>query len=610
MLNKQSLSICAKFLPFAIVAGALTVHSFSLRSAGVQDAAAAPANSGSPTQPADLVLINGKILSVDSNDSIAHAIAIRSGKIIAVGPTTDIQKHLGTGTRVIDLKGLTATPGLIDTHGHFAEGGVTELYDLELSDVTSIDDVVRRVKDTVAHLKPGEWLLGAGWDEGKLAEQRYIYASDLDQVTPNNPVWLMHTTGHYAAANSYAMKLAHITSETKNPPAGTIDRNAQGLPTGVLKESAMDLIAPLIPPPSPEQERSAILHMIDGLHHEGMTAIKEAGIQQQTWESFRQLLDQGKLTVRVFALWRAGSTMDSAREALAHISALPKPPQSLGDATLLSGGAKIFMDGSGGARTAWVYKEWNKKSTEKDTGNYGYPSVDPEIYRQQVRLFHQAGVHIGTHAIGDRAIDWVVDTYAQALKEKPTRGLRHSIIHANIPSEHALETMLTLQKEYGAGYPELQAPFMWWIGDTYASSFGPERGARLIPLQTYLKKGIQWGGGSDYPVTPFAARYGIWASIARETLKGTYGSHPFGTSESVDVHTALRSYTAWAAHQLFLENKIGSLEVGKEADIAVWDRDMYSIPPNDIKNLKCEMAIFSGKIVYQAAGAPLTIRVP
>ena len=225
-----------------------------------------------------------------------------------------------------------------------------------------------------------------------------------------------------------------------------------------------------------------------------------------------------------------------------------------------------------------------------------------------VRLFHQAGVHVGTHAIGDRAIDWVVDTYAEVLKEKPTRGLRHSIIHANIPTDHAMAVMASLQKQYDAGYPEAQAPFMWWIGDNYAGNFGPERSQRLEPFKTWIAKGIQWGGGSDYPVTPYPARYGIWASLDRETLKGVYGAHPFGTAEAIDVHTALRSYTAWAARQLFLEDKIGTIEPGKEADIAVWDHDLYSMPSADIKNLKCELTLFAGRVVYQDPAAPITIR--
>jgi predicted amidohydrolase YtcJ len=562
------------------------------------------------TLPPDLLVINGKILTVDAKDSVVEAVAIAGGKIVAVGSSAEIAKLESSKTRIIDLHGRTATPGLIDSHGHFADGGVGDLYNVNLSDAASVSEIVRRVGERAAALKPGEWVLGIGWDEGKLAELRYVYASDLDRVTPKNPVWLMHTTGHYGAANSYALKLAHVTTQTKDPPTGTIDRDSHGVPTGVLKESAMDLVDKLVPPTSPEQERKAILHMTDEMHREGMTAVKEADIQAHTWDAYRQVLDDGKLTVRVFTLWHAGSTMDSARQALAHISALPKPPQSLGDGRLISGGAKIYMDGSGGARTAWVYKEWHKKSTEIDTGNFGYPSIDPEIYSQVVRLFHQAGVHVGTHAVGDRAIDWVVDTYAQVLKEKPTHGLRHSIIHANIPTDHALDTMAALEKEFDAGYPEAQAPFLWWLGDIYAASFGAERDARLIPLHTYLSKGIHWAGGSDFFVTPFPARYGLWASVARETLKGVYGTQPFGTAESVDIHAALRSYTLWSAHQLFLEDRVGSIEPGKEADIAVWDRDMYSVPTGELKNLKCEMTLFNGEIVYKAATTPITVKNP
>jgi predicted amidohydrolase YtcJ len=258
------------------------------------------------------------------------------------------------------------------------------------------------------------------------------------------------------------------------------------------------------------------------------------------------------------------------------------------------------MDGSGGARTAWMSQEWHRNSTDVDHGNFGYPSTDPEIYRQMVRLFHQAGVHVGTHAVGDRAIDWVVDTYAQVLGETPTVGLRHSIIHANIPSDRAIKTMGALEQRYDAAYPEVQAPFMWWIGDTYAGNFGPDRSQRLIPLNTFQKNGIRWGGGSDYSVTPLPARYGLWASVERETAKGTYGKHPFGAAESVDIHAALRSYTSWGARQLFLEDRIGSLEIGKEADIAVWDRDMYAMPASDLRNLKCTMTLLHGRVVFSS----------
>jgi len=563
---------------------------------------------GGTKQTADLVLLHGNILTVDAKDSVAQAVAIQKARIIAVGSDADVQRLITHATEVIDLHGRTATPGLIDSHGHFADGGVNQLYHVNLSDVGRIDEVLDRLREKVATLKPGEWLQGNGWDEGKLQEKRYVYASDLDKVTPNNPVWLTHTTGHYGVANSYALKLAHVTAQTQAPTAGTIDRDPQGAPTGVLKEAAMSLVTKLIPETTPDQERAAILHIIDELHQEGMTAVKDADIQPHTWEAYSRVLQEGKLSERVFVLWHAGTTMESAQQTLTRISALPRPPQSLGDGRLLSGGAKLYMDGSGGARTAWLYQEWNKNSTDKDAGNYGYPAIDPETYRQVVRLFHQAGVHVGTHAVGDRAIDWVVDTYAQVLKEKPTFGLRHAIIHSNIPTDHAIEEMAALEKQYDAAYPESQAPFTWWIGDTYAGNFGPERAARLNPYKTYLAHGIHWGGGSDFFVTPYPARYGLWASIARQTLKGVYGFHPFGTAESVDIHAALRSYTSWGARQLFLEDKIGSIEPGKEADIAVWDRDLYTVPTDDLKDMKCEMTIFRGQIVYKATGTQITIK--
>ncbi|HEY7389275.1 MAG TPA: amidohydrolase [Bryobacteraceae bacterium] len=554
---------------------------------------------------------------MDSNDSIVQALAVRRGVIVKVGTDSDVLKFVGnpSGLRVIDLHGRTVTPGLIDTHAHIADGGVEELYGIKLSDATSVAEIVARVKAKTALVKPGEWITGSGWDEGKLAEHRYVTAADLDAVAPNNPVWLVHTTGHYGVANSRALKLAHITAATADPKAGTIDRDPQGNPTGVLKEeSAMEAVTNLIPPVTLEQMRKGILYVQQVLHSEGMTAVKDPDIYQLHWDAYKSLLDEGQLKERICVLWHAGSTLESARKALAEINAVPRLPSSLGDDRLLSCGAKIYMDGSGGARTGWVYDDWLRNGTAPDvtssgTANRGYPQTDPAVYQEMVRLFHQNGVPVGTHAVGDRAMDWVVDTYALVEQEQPHPGLRHSIIHANLPTPHTLDLMASLQKKYDAGYPEMQPEFLWWIGDIYASSYGSKRGQRLEPFKTLQSRGILWSGGSDYFVTPVAARYGLWASLVRQTAKGTYGLQPFGTSEAVDIHTALRSYTAWGSRQMFLETKIGTLEVGKKADIAVWDRDLYSVPNAQIKDLKCLMTLLDGEVVYTSPDSPVTTEV-
>jgi hypothetical protein len=548
--------------------------------------------------PADLVLVNGAVLTVDRTDTVAQAVAISGGTITAVGTTAQIKAMAGPKTEVIDLRGRAVTPGLIDTHVHFSAAASLFTVDLGDAEVKSIEEVKKRIAAQVATLKPGEWVRGRGWDEGKYAEKRYITAADLDAVAPNNPVWLTHTTGHYGVGNTYAMKIAEIRPATPDPPAGTIDRDSNGAATGVFKESAMGLVSRHVPPLSRDQEKQGIAGIVRQFNREGMTGAKDPGMGPTKWELYQELLKEGQLTVRVFALWSGARRLEDKDAVLARVKANPRQ-NTLGDGMLVAGGVKMFMDGSGGARTAWMHDDWNKNLKEIDKGNVGYPSTDPKAYRQIVTELHNAGVHVSTHAIGDRAIDWVIDTYDQVLKATPTHGLRHGLIHGNTPTDRAIDVMARLQRDYDAAYPEASAGFMWWIGDNYAGNFGPVRNLRMKPFQTFVKKGIQWGGGSDYPVTPFAARYGIWASVARQTLNATYGARPFGTAESVDVRTALRSYTAWAARTMFLEDRIGTIEVGKEADLAVWDRNPYAVPTDQLKDMRCELTLLRGRVVFR-----------
>ena len=551
---------------------------------------------------ADLILVNGRILTVDSADRVVQAVGISGNRIVAVGTNAEVERAASPNARRIDLAGRAVTPGLLDAHDHFSGGGAERLYVLDLSypSVKSIADVAAAIRTKAVALGKGAWIQGRGWDEGKLAERRVLTAADLDAASPDNPVVLTQTTGHYVVANSAALRMAGLTKDTRDPPGGTIDRNPDGTPTGLLRENAAGLVRRLVPSRSAAETEAGIRDFAKAFNAEGMTGLKDPGISTEAWNTYKKVERDGALTVRVFALWSGGRSVAAAQRVIAEHASTTKPYEGTGDDHVIAGGVKLYIDGSGGARTAWLYDDWNKDYRGIDTGNRGYPTSNADTIRMLIRMYHDAGMHVAVHSIGDRGIDWVVDTYDQAMRENPKKGLRHAIIHSNIPTDHAIDVMARLQHEYDAGYPEPSATFSWWLGDTYAGNFGPTRSLRLNPFHTFRAKDMIWANGSDFSVTPFAARYGIWAAIAREPLLGVYGKDPFGRAESVDVHAALRAVTIWAAHQMFLEKKIGSIEVVKYADLAVWDRDVYAIPSDRINDAKCLMTIFDGKIVFDA----------
>ena len=573
-----------------VVLAALTLGAARLRTA--------------PAAP-DLILYHGRIITVDAKDRVVQAIAITGNTITAIGTDAEITKLAGPATRRIDLAGRAVTPGLLDAHAHFAAGGADLLFMLDLGypAVKSIRDVVDSVRSRAATLKPGDVITGRGWDEGKFTEHRMLTAKDLDAGSANNPVYLTNTTGHYGVANSAMLKLANITRETKDPANGTIDRYPDGSPTGVLKESAAGLVRRLIPPRTREQNEQGIRELAKAFNAEGMTSLKDPNINGTTFEMYKKIAAEGALPVRVFALFGGGRSMADAEALIRDRAATTRPYESTGDDHVIAGGVKLYMDGSGGARTAWLYDDWNKEMTGVDVGNHGYPASNPDTTRAMIKRYSAAGMHVSVHSIGDQAIDWTVDSYDQAMKEHPIKGLRHGIIHANIPTDHAIDVIARLQKDFDAAYPEPSAAFHWWLGDNYAGNFGPVRSKRLNPFATYQKRGIIWANGSDFGVTPFPARFGLWAAVARTPMLGVYGDDPYGRAEAVDVHTALKSVTIWAAHQLFLEKKVGSLEVGKLADLAVWDRDPYRVPTAALQEMRCLLTVFDGKVVYTAKDA-------
>lgn len=554
------------------------------------------------TQTADLVLRHGTVLTVDAKDSVAQAVAIRDGRIVAVGTDTVVAKLIGPKTKVIDLAGRTVTPGLMDTHIHLLEGVTGSLLHVELTQAASVAEILEKIKAKAAQTPAGEWVQGFGWNEGVIAEHRAPTLAELDAVTVGHPVFLENVTHHYAMVNSAGLVKLGIDAATKSPDGGTIVHDADGKPTGVLKEKANSDAIDAIPAKTAEQLQKGIQAALDQIHAEGLTGVKDI-VTPDTWAAYlsyaRSSAKTGGLTAHVCPLMWVGYPL-TAEAALEAIRKGRADSAAVKDGDLTICGAKILLDGSAMGRTAWRNEDYpaDPRRPAVPVGR-GYPIVEPTQYTAMVKLFNAAGVPVGTHAIGDRAIDLVVDSYAEALKENPKTGLRHSIIHAHEPTAHALDVMQELQKKYDAGYPEVQGGFLYFLGDSLPAAFGPEQSQHVMPFATYQKMGIVFAGGSDFPVTPLPPRQGLWASVAREPLKGTFGPHPFGTAESVDVHVALRSYTAWAARQLFLEKETGTIEAGKWADLAIWDRNPYSVPTAELKDMKCTMTLYKGKVVFE-----------
>lgn len=540
---------------------------------------------------ADLVLLNGKIISMDRRDRIFEAVAVRHGRIIAVTSNKQVVRLIGKNTRVLDLGGKAVTPGLIDTHSHLALAGVNKTSTMDFMDppTGSVQEIVDRVKERVSKSCLGDWVIGRNWDETLLKERRYISKWDLDPVSQHNPVVLFHVSGHALVANTLTLRLAGVDAATADPE-GSILKDGNGEPTGVLKDSALGYVLERIPPWTVQQLDEGIKKIQEEWIREGITANKDPGLMSDCapmLQAYRNLHAKKQLKIRSCLLWKAFKPDDVVR-ASSEVSAK-------GDEMLKVVGVKTFVDGSLRIRTAWMHDEYNIGYDQVDVGNKGQAVIDLGTLEKLVLEAHRRGLQACIHAVGDRAIDATLDVLENVVKKSPRRDHRHSIIHFTIPRRKALRRV----KALGA-VVETQSSFLYFIGDILAGNLGPKRSKKVMPLRSCVRMGITVGNSADCDFYPLPPRFGLYAACTRRPAVEAYGREPLGTTECLTVREALRTYTSWAARCLFWEDKIGSIEPGKYGDFAVWSEDPYSVPKERLKDLKVEMTIIGGDIVYAA----------
>jgi predicted amidohydrolase YtcJ len=524
---------------------------------------------GAPCLDADLILRKGHIVTMDAAHPTATSIAIRDGKILAVGTDEELAGCATARTRIVDLKGRTVLPGLIDIHTHsmeWAEGILRDQLDVTYPKVHSIADIVAMVRERAAETPKGQWISGAGWDDSKFTEHRYINRHDLDAVSPDNPVYLDHVSGHLAVVNSAALTLAGIMRDTPDPNGGVIEKDASGEPTGIVKDTAMLLVAKLLPPDPPDLPMRAAKLISERALALGLTTIHDIYISPEEIRGYQQAYARGWLKLRVQMSPRIGSIEDA--EQLAKLGV----HTGFGDDVLKFGAAKMFADGGMGARTIAIYPP----PVEGEPANFGVLRWAPADMQKAHLIAARAGWQLETHAIGDRAIDEVLDSYAAVMKELDLKDPRFRIVHAGI-STPAIQKRLADLHVLVDGNP----PFVYWIGSWF-KKYGPERVRWSYPAKSYIEHGIIEGAGSDVPVTPISPWWGIWAAVARKDLAT---GEVIAPEERVTILEALRLYTYNGAYVGFEETKKGSLEPGKLADFIVVDRDVMSVPSDELKDV-------------------------
>lgn len=552
---------------------------------------AAPAPEAKPR--ADIIFIHGNVYTgVPANSQFssilrAEAIAVRGDRIQEVGKTFDIEKLKGPQTQVVDLGGHFTMPGFNDAHLHLDDAGATKL-SVDVTGVKSLDDLRDRVMKKVEQSKAGEWITGSGWDETlwpvKVAPTRW----DLDEVSSGHPVFLVRIDGHIAVANTRALQLGSVNLASRDPQGGHIDRNQNGEPTGILRETAQDAVLNVIPKPSHQQRRQGLELALADLAQHGITSAQDYSPNWENFQIYEDLEKEGKLTARISEWLPFDESVDDlSKKRASH-------PQT--DLMLHTGLLKGFMDGSLGSHTAAMIEPYSD-----DPKNSGLPRYDAAKLNDMAKERVLAGFQLGFHAIGDKGVQMALDAFAEAekaareAKVKAANGgdeFRLRIEHAQVTTPAEINQFKQL-KVVASMQPSHVLTDMRWAQDR----LGPKRAATSYAWLAFLNKGVGLAFGTDYPVEPVTPFRGLYAAITRKSEDGKLEYFP---EQRLTMDQAISAYTQGSAFAEFEEKEKGKLVPGMLADFVVLDRDLTAVSPEKLLGTKVLRTVVGGKTVYEA----------
>jgi predicted amidohydrolase YtcJ len=531
---------------------------------------------GFEPREADLLLTGGVVWSGAAADA-AQAVAVRAGRIVFVGSDEEAARFRGPLTREIELNGRLLVPGFIDDHTHFISGGM-QLASVELRDAETPAEYGRRVGRFARTLRPGEWVLGGDWDHEIWPGAPLPRREWIDSLTPGNPVFVNRLDGHMALANGIALERAGITRDTPDPPGGEIVRDARtGEATGLLRDAAMQLVTEVIPPATQSARLDALRRGQAHALSRGVTMIHDMG-EWSDLETFRAARAAGELRLRVYSLVPL-SQWERLRDLIA--------TDGRGDDRLRWGGLKGFVDGSLGSTTAWFAAPYADVPAST-----GLIVTDTAVLRQQILGADAAGLHVVVHAIGDRANDWLLDTFAWVAEHNGARDRRFRIEHAQHLSRDAIARFAGL-----GVLPSMQPYHAVDDGRWAEKRIGNERIRTTYAFRSLLDARAGLMFGSDWTVAPIDPLLGIHAAVTRATIDG---AHPDGwvAEQKISVAEALTAYTAGNAFGGFMERRLGSITPGKLADLVVLSENIVQIPAARIADTRVAYTIIGGVVVY------------